>query len=119
MSNRWVGFLIAVVLGILAGLYYGWVLNPVKYIDTTPDSLKADYKTDYVLMAAEVYRSEGDLEQAARRLSLLGDIAPVEIARDAVLYAIRGGYADSDLALLRDLERDLQTWQPEIAPELP
>lgn len=119
MSNRWVGFVLAIVIGIAAGLYYGWVLNPVKYVDTTPDSLGSDFKADYVLMVAETYRLDGDLQAAARRLAFLGDDAPVQIVQDNLLVADRLGYAASDLDLLAALGRALQTAQPEIEGVLP
>jgi hypothetical protein len=35
------------------GLLYGWMVNPVRYVNTTPDTLRADYQLDYVLMVAE------------------------------------------------------------------
>ena len=36
-------------------MFYGWVVNPVEYIDIAPESPRVDYKTDYVLMTAEAY----------------------------------------------------------------
>ena len=58
--SRWFVTLIALALGITLGLVYGWVINPVQYTDVTPDALRIDYRTDYVLMVAEAYRAEQD-----------------------------------------------------------
>ena len=55
---RWLPPLILAIIGIALGLLYGWVIEPVKFVDTTPASLRADYQTDYVLMVAEAYRSD-------------------------------------------------------------
>ncbi len=110
--SRWIGFTIAIILGILAGLYYGWVINPVEYIDTTPDTLREDFKTDYVLMVAEIYRGDSDPQAAARRLALLGPEAPAEIVQKAIAYGNQAGYGQSDLALLDDLHQALQSWNP-------
>jgi hypothetical protein len=52
IMSRWTRFLIAIAVGLALGLLYGWVLSPVKYVDTTPNTLRADYQTDYVLMVA-------------------------------------------------------------------
>lgn len=110
--SRWTRFLIAVLLGGALGLLYGWVINPVKYVDTTPDSLRADYRTDYVLMVAESYHANDDLPLAARRLALLGDAPPDELVQRAMVYGAQNGYASSDLDLLSQLASDLQTWNP-------
>lgn len=112
--SRWLLFLIAIAVGIAAGLTYGWVINPVEYVDTTPGSLREDYKADYVLMVAEAYAAEADLGLAARRLALLGDTPPVETVRQAMIYATRvqPGYAEADLDLMSRLASDLQSWDP-------
>ena len=110
--KRWILFFIVVLLGIIVGLLYGWVINPVKYVDTTPANLRSDYQTDYVLMVAEAYQAEGDLDIAARRLAVLGDSAPAEIVRQAMIHAAQIPYADSDQELLSKLASDLQTWNP-------
>ena len=64
--SRWILFLITVALGLGAGLFYGWKINPGEYINTTPGSLRDDYKADYVLMVAEAYQAEADLNAADR-----------------------------------------------------
>lgn len=115
--RRWILFFIVVLLGITVGLLYGWVINPVKYVDTTPANLRSDYQTDFVLMVAEAYQAEGDLDLAARRLALLGDSPPTEIVRGAMITAAQIPYADSDQELLSLLASDLQTWNP--APGAP
>lgn len=116
--QRWAFFFIVIAIGIAAGLYYGWVLNPVKYVDTAPDSLRMDYKTDYVLMVAEAYRTENNLSLAARRLALLGTEAPDTIIAQAIEFASQIGYNNQDLSLMRTLADDLETWNPsqEVPP---
>ena len=110
---RWIRFILAMLIGVGLGMLYGWEINPVKYVDTTPDSLGIEYKTDYVLMVAEAYHAEGKLDVAVRRLALLGDAPPLEIVHQAVLFAEREGYLDADLALMRALSADLQLWNTE------
>ncbi len=117
--GRWIRFIIAIVFGLLAGLFYGWVINPVEYVDTAPVSLRIDYKSDYVLMVAEAYSVEKDLAMAVSRLALLGDRLPIEIVREATIFAESQGYADSDVRLMHALAAALETWnlpQETIAP---
>lgn len=111
MSRR-VWFVIAILLGIGIGLLYGWVVNPIQYVDTTPSTLRADYRADYVLMVAETYRMDGNIDQAARRLAFLGDTIPVKMVSEAILYARQTNYAAGDLELMIRLSQALQSWIP-------
>ena len=109
---RWLLPLLALILGISLGLLYGWVISPVQYVDTTPDTLRADYRADYVLMVAEAYRSEQDGNLAVRRLAILGSQPPAEIASQALAQARKLGYTDSDINLLQKLTTAMQARQP-------
>jgi hypothetical protein len=112
--SRWTKFLVAVILGAAAGLFYGWVVNPVEYVDIAPESLRVDYKTDYVLMVAESYQVDQNLGLAVRRLALLGSLAPTEIVANALSYALQHEYASQDLSLLQSLGEALLTWNPNL-----
>ena len=109
--SRWIRFFLVMVVGIAGGLLYGWVLNPVKYVDTTPDTLRIDYKTDYVLMVAETYNADKDLDLAVRRLSILGE-SPTDMTLQAILFAEQNGYTDNDLLLMHTLSGDLKLLKP-------
>ncbi|MBC8507943.1 MAG: hypothetical protein ISR58_08490 [Anaerolineales bacterium] len=106
--SRWIGFVIAIIVGIGLGLFYGWVLNPVDYVDTTPDSLRQDYRADYVLMVAEAYQMERDPALAGGRLAFLGEGNPAEIVLKALEFANDVGYSQSDLARLELLLEGIQ-----------
>ena len=110
--SRWTKFLIAVLLGAAAGLFYGWVVNPVEYVDIAPESLRFDYKTDYVLMVAEAYHVDNDLGLAVRRLAMLGSSAPTELVTNALNYALQHDYAPQDLSQFQSLGEALLTWDP-------
>ncbi len=106
--RRWLFFLISLGIGLTAGLVYGWFINPVKYVDTTPDKLRADFKTDYVLMVAEGYSRHRDLDWARRYLALLGD-EPDQVVEEALNQAVLVlGYGPEDLHLIRSLLQDLR-----------
>ena len=117
--TRWISILITVILGIGLGLVYGWVIAPVQYTDITPEALRADYQTDYVLMVAEAFRSEQDPELASRRLAVLGSRPPAAIAEDAFAFAQQYAYLSEDLTLIQELAIGLKIWQPIIGPSLP
>jgi len=109
-SYRWVFITLALLTGIGLGLAYGWVIDPVDYFNITPDTLRADYKTDYVLMTAEAYRAEQDPGLAARRLAIFGSQSPSTIASEALNHARINGFSDSDIALIQELVTSMQAW---------
>jgi hypothetical protein len=109
-SNRWIFIILALVVGVGLGLAYGWIIDPVDFFDLTPDTLRADYKADYVLMTAEAYRVEQDPGLAARRLAIFGSQSPSTIASDGLAYARTHGFADSDIILMQELVTALQAW---------
>lgn len=107
--SRWVFIILALLAGIGIGLTYGWVIDPVDFFDLTPDTLRADYKADYVLMTAEAYRVEQDPGLAARRLAIFGS-SPSIIATEGLDYARANRFSDADLALMQELVTALQAW---------
>ena len=117
--SRWFPILIAIILGLVLGLFYGWEINPVQYTDITPDALRVDYRTDYVLMVAEAYHTEQDPALAARRLAVLGSKPPSLLAEEAYNFAQQSAYTPDDLALIQELYVALQAWQPIPGTSLP
>ena len=116
---RWIRFILVILVGVAAGLFYGWIIKPVQYVDTTPDSLHLAYQSDYVLMIAESYSAEGDLAMSVRRLALLGTSPPADTVQKAFLYAESNGWSDADVALMRSLYLDLQAWNPSLENPAP
>ncbi len=106
--KRFIGFTITILVGAVLGLAYGWLVNPVRYEDITPSMLRSDYKTDYILMVAEIYGADKNLEQAARRLAQIDSQPPAQVAAAAGVTARNLGYATRDLDLIDKLARDLQ-----------
>jgi len=115
--GRWIRFFIVLAIGLIAGVFYAWRIDPVKYVDSSPDTLRQDYKADYVLMVAEVYQMEGDLDLAVRRLALLGATSPLELVAQATVYALGDAasgprYQAADVARLQALADALSTYTP-------
>ncbi len=90
--------------GLALGLVYAWVISPVQYVDTAPNSLRADYQAAYVRLAARAYAVDGDLGRARTRLALLGMPDPAHGVAAQAEQAVAsgdatGGHALSVLAL--------------------
>ena len=112
VMSRILRFFLMIVLGIALGLIYGWVISPVKYVDTTPDTLRLDYKADYVLMVAESFQATGDLNQAVRSLAVLGEKTPLTIVQEAIVAGQAAGYTPQDLEVMGRLLQQLQLSTP-------
>ena len=112
--SRYILFVLAVIIGAAMGIFYARVISPLELIDTSPETLRIDYKTDYVLMVAETYSVEQDPVMAAFRLGKLGDDRPVELISQALSFALDVGYAHEDLLLMRDLGEVMATWNPDL-----
>ena len=113
---RWLPPLLMIALGIAIGLLYGWIINPVKFVDTTPASLRVDYRTDYVLMVAEAYHTDQNVELAVRRLAIFGGETPAAISAQALQAGRQMNYSQNDLTLLQELTRAMQAYQPVSTP---
>jgi hypothetical protein len=120
--SRWTKFLLVIILGIAGGMLYGWYVNPVEYVDIAFESLREDYKTDYVLMTAEAYQVNHDLGAAVRRLALLDDIAPSEIVQKAIAYGTNPDHPYllvEDQTLMEQLKAAVLEWNPGVELQTP
>jgi len=81
-------------------LLYAWIISPTEFVDTTPETLRTDYKDAYRLMIARAYETTGDLARAQARLNLLGDEdAALTIAEQAQRSRAEGGKPEEAQAL--------------------
>jgi hypothetical protein len=112
-SSNWIKIAIAAAIGIALGIVYGWVIDPIEYVDVTPNILRADYRVDYVLMVAEAHQSEHDSETSARRLAMLGSESPAQIVASTLDYATNNGFTQDEILLLQGLLTAMQTYQPQ------
>jgi hypothetical protein len=109
MSHFLPRLLLGIAIGLAVGLVYGWVIQPVEYVDTAPNTLSDEYRTDYVLMIAETYGAERDLGRAQLRLASLGPEPPLGKVEAAILYAVEQGFRRDDLASMNQLAVDLRS----------
>jgi hypothetical protein len=65
--------LTGLIIGIVLGLVYAWLLSPRVFRDTSPASLQSEFKDHYRAMIAAAFVANGNLPRAEARLQLLGD----------------------------------------------
>ena len=103
-GKRWIAFYIAIVIGIAAGLAYGWLINPPRVANTSLQTLRSDYRADYVLMAAEGYAGDADISKAMSALRQLTPTDPLGEVRQALVSAQQLGYSTTELQFIANLE---------------
>ncbi len=109
-------FIVALIVGALLGLYFGWVQFPVKYTDSTADRLAQQYKDDYTVMVANAYLDDGDLTGALDRMRVLGvDNVPAYI-QDTTERFITNSSSVNDIRALVALSTGLGRLTPIMQP---
>jgi hypothetical protein len=103
-NKRQIGFMIAILVGLFAGLVIGWLLIPAPVKNATLDSLRGDYQADYILMVAEKFATDQD---ALTAIALLREISPSDPGASIKAALILGkqlGYSERELQLITLLE---------------
>ena len=67
---------LALIVGLGLGLFMGWVVWPVQFVDATPAYLRADLQEDYLRMTIDSFRVNGNPNLAVRRWQDLGPNGP-------------------------------------------
>ncbi|MCK4741772.1 MAG: hypothetical protein KAS80_05775 [Anaerolineales bacterium] len=103
--NRWSYFtlIIGLLLGITAGLFYSWTINPVEYIDSSPDSLREDFKSDYITLIASAYAATGDADRARARLTWVQITDPASTLGRLAQSGLADGRPDAEVRALAQL----------------
>lgn len=109
MRSKLPSLIFGFIFGAVIAILYGWLLRPVEYIDTSPDSLRIDFRTDYALMVAESYATDQDLTLAQVRLAALGPQPVDEYVTQAIDYALEQSFGRPDLERLNVLAIALRT----------
>ncbi|NPA26276.1 MAG: hypothetical protein GXO36_01560 [Chloroflexi bacterium] len=110
--------LTGLLLGFGLGLLIAWVLFPVRYVDTTPAHLRADFKAAYRTLIALAYLGNPDLTRARARLALLQDPNPAQLLAEQAQRGLAEGRLVYEVEALGRLAADLQAG-PMLAPSTP
>jgi hypothetical protein len=111
--------LTALVLGLVMGLVYSWVISPISQVDTHPNLLRDDYKDIYRSLISRAYQANNNLPRAEARLALIGDEDPaLALAAQAQRFLAESG--DNEMALiLANLSAALQAAKSPVMPAIP
>ncbi len=102
--QRFIFFFLAILIGVGAGLAFGWLMMPPAAPRNAPiGSLRTDFKTDLVLMIAEEFHTTPDPMLALDQLNKLDNGDPITLLGKSIQYAQAIGYPEDDQHLMRDL----------------
>jgi len=94
-TRRFIFFFLALLVGVGAGLAFGWMMMPPAAPRNAPlGSLRADFKTDLVLMVAEEFQTFPDSMQALTQLDKLDENDPITLLGNSIQYAQAIGYPE-------------------------
>ncbi len=65
--------LLTLLLGLGLGLAYAWIISPQQFTDSTPATLRTDFKDQFRAAIAASYAATNNLPRAQARLDLLRD----------------------------------------------
>ncbi len=108
--------LLALLIGLGAGLAYAWVIAPARYSNTSPNTLRADFKDQFRALIAASYSATHNLERARARLALLGDADPVEALSAQAQRMLASGESFQVVQQVAGLASDLQSNEVSEAP---
>lgn len=81
IEKKWVILAAGLIPGLLLGLFYAWVIDPVKWEDGTPAHMRDDLRQDYLRMAIDSYSVNTDENLAMTRYGNLGKFAEDTLAK--------------------------------------
>lgn len=79
-KSKWTLPAVALIVGLVIGVLYAWVISPVQWVDGEPHQLRADLQEDYLRMAIDSYLVNSDADLATQRFDALGDSGPDTLA---------------------------------------
>ena len=104
------------VAGFALGLLYAWVISPTRFVDTTPDTLRADFKDQFRTAIAAAYSATHNLDRARARLVLLGDPDPIRALTAQAQRMLADGEPFETAQRVAQLATDLGSGIASIGP---
>ncbi len=108
--------LTGLVIGLVLGLAYAWLISPVEYVDTNPRSLAEPYKDEYRQLIALAYAADHNLGRARERLSLLESGGDVQVLASQAQRMLAENQPPQEARALAVLAADLGKPQGAATP---
>lgn len=103
------------LIGIGIGIGIAWGMPQAQPVDTSPASLRYDFKDEYRYMIAAAYTVSGDLGRARARLATLHESDPVQSLGEQAQRMLAKNSSIERVRILANLSEAIQS-QPEATP---
>ncbi len=115
-----------IVVGLLSGLFIGWVVAPTEYVNSPMTALAQRWQDEYTVMIAAGYAVDRDLNGALERLRRLGVPNVPQYVQEITERYITNSRNVADIRLLvrlaegfgrlTPLMQDFRSLNPETSP---
>lgn len=120
VSVTGIGNLLAgLLVGVLAALYFAWRVMPLQIVDNQPRSLAPAFREDFVLLVAETFATEQDVERARTRLASLAGAKGAAVVAQQTEKMMVTGAGITDLKFMAQLAAALGVATPAMQNYLP
>ncbi|MCA9898917.1 MAG: hypothetical protein H6654_19070 [Ardenticatenaceae bacterium] len=86
-SAGWLLF--SLVIGLIGGLYYAWVVDPVVFTDASPARFSESYREEYIILVSQSYAVNENWPLAQQRLAELEEPNIGETVNELLETAVR------------------------------
>ena len=86
-STGWL--LLSLIVGLVGGLYYAWVVDPVIFTDASPARFSDPYREEYIILVSQSYAVNENWPLAQQRLAALDDPEIAQTVNDLLETAVR------------------------------
>lgn len=106
--------LLGLLLGVIGGLYYAWLVDPVVFVDASPARLSDANKVEYLYLVSQSLAATGNEAQAQQRLAALADPDLAQTVANLLDAALREQRDTETVAALAQLARLLGVEGPTV-----
>ena len=103
-------------IGLALGLLIAWVLAPVQYTDTSPSTMRMEFKDQYRAAIASAFNATHNLDRARARLTLLSDADPAQVLVVQAQQIMASGNSPDSAFEIAVLVNALNAQIPTIGP---
>lgn len=81
--------LLGLVFGLIGGLYYAWIIDPVVFTNASPARFSDRYREEYIILVSQSYAVNENWPLAQQRLAALDDPNIAETVNSLLETAVR------------------------------
>lgn len=86
-ATSWLLF--SLLIGLIGGLYYAWVVDPIVFTEASPARFNDRYREEYIILVSQSYAVDENWPLAAQRLAALDDPAIAQTVNNLLETAVR------------------------------